>query len=75
MAPASASPPPCDRSEIGQRGRRDADKQDRQDEKEQDKRKHSEGKHETYGPLDIKRDVKDDGRALILYTRREREDK
>ncbi len=27
-----------------------------------------------YGPLDIKRYLKDDGRALILYVRREPED-
>jgi hypothetical protein len=33
----------------------------------------TEGKRETCGPLDITRHVKDDGRALILYTLRKRE--
>jgi hypothetical protein len=32
-----------------------------------------EGKRETYGPLDITRHIKDDGRALILYTLRKRD--
>jgi hypothetical protein len=32
-----------------------------------------EGKRETYGSLDIKRHLKDDGRALILYAPRKRE--
>jgi hypothetical protein len=29
---------------------------------------------EVYGPLDVERHVKDDGRALILYAHRERRD-
>jgi len=28
------------------------------------------GEHERYGPLDVARHAKDDGRELILYTRR-----
>jgi hypothetical protein len=34
---------------------------------------HTGAAHESYGPLDVERHVKDDGRALILYTREERE--
>jgi hypothetical protein len=30
------------------------------------------GKREAYGPLDITRHLKDDGRALILYSSRKR---
>jgi hypothetical protein len=32
------------------------------------------GEHVAFGPLDIKRHLKDDGRTLILYTLRERRD-
>jgi hypothetical protein len=64
MAPASVSPPPGERS-AGERseagGRRPGERTAREE-------------RETCGPLDIERHVKDDGRALILYTRRERED-
>jgi hypothetical protein len=59
MASAAASPPPSNRSEIGQQERRSADEQS------------TAKADEAYGPLDIDRHVKDDGRALILYTRRE----
>jgi hypothetical protein len=34
--------------------------------------KSNDGERDAFGPLDIKRYVKDDGRSLILYTLRER---
>ncbi|HXC23413.1 MAG TPA: hypothetical protein VNU28_02405 [Solirubrobacteraceae bacterium] len=61
MAPASASPqPPSDRSDIAQSA-------------EHSQHRQAGTQHEVYGLLDIERHVKDDGRGLILYARRERE--
>jgi hypothetical protein len=82
MARASASLPPPNRSEIGRRERQSADAQGRRGEGEPDKGEQGGGEQdwggpdkgglgEVYGPLDIERNVKDDGRTLILYSRRE----
>ncbi|MGH2912998.1 MAG: hypothetical protein ACRDJ3_11055 [Solirubrobacteraceae bacterium] len=59
MALASASPqPPADQPDIAQSARRS---------------QHRQGSEqlEVYGPLCIQRHVKDDGRGLIVYARRE----
>lgn len=70
MAPASASPQPpfsrpdgaahAEQPEECQRG--EPGRHERADEDER------------YGPLDIERLLKEDGRALIFYARRERQD-
>lgn len=63
MAPASASPPPPPdhRSDVARSRRRD-------------QREQAGKQREVYGLLGIERHVKDDGRGLILYARREPED-
>jgi hypothetical protein len=66
MAPASASPQPPfrDPGETGQEGQ--ATRRD-----EQDRDGHVRGREEVFGPLSVERHLKQDGRALILYARRE----
>jgi hypothetical protein len=57
-APASASPPPADRPRI------DAGAQPSRGEGADEA-----CAPETYGPLRVEREVKEDGRTLILYAR------
>jgi hypothetical protein len=86
MAPAYASPQsPDDRPDVGQRKGQSEHEQERQTERnrerqqpsrarERERNREREPEHDNvYGPLDIERHLKHDGRVLILYTRRERE--
>jgi hypothetical protein len=62
MAPSSAgSQPPFVRSDVAER-------------KKQSQQAQGGEAPEAYGPLGIERHIKDHGRMLILYARRERED-
>jgi len=66
MPSTPADPPSSDRSEFGRGDRRAATERAAPDPagaSEQDER-------ESYGVLAIERNRKDDGRSLILYTRR-----
>ncbi len=70
MAPASASPqPPSARPDEGRQGGQEPETNRRG---EQDHDGHAQGRDEVYGPLSVGRQVKQDGRGLILYARRER---
>jgi hypothetical protein len=69
MAPASASPqPPSDRPERVGLGGRESRAAHRG---KPDQGGHAEERYEAYGPLNVERQVKRDGRALILYARLE----
>jgi hypothetical protein len=85
MAPASASPhPPSGRSDIAgsegqgseadRRGGIGALRSQAARRGDRDPDENAEARYEPYGPLDIERHAKEDGRALILYARRERRD-
>jgi len=68
MAPASASPqPPSNRPErVGQGGQ-----ESRTAHRGEPDQGHAEGRYEAYGPLSVERQIKRDGRALVLYARLE----
>ena len=80
MAPASASPqPPADRSDIARSAGQGSDiaqgggHGSNVDCREEGGQREQVDKQDgVYGPLGVERLVKEDGRALILYTRRER---
>lgn len=69
MAPASASPqPPSNRPErVGHAGQESGTAH----RGKSDQEGHAGGRCEAYGPLSVERQIKRDGRALILYARLE----
>jgi hypothetical protein len=73
MAPASASPqPPSGRPDEAAHGGQEPEATRRG---EHDQPGHAQRRYEVYGPLSIERHLKQDGRSLILYTRRESQDR
>jgi hypothetical protein len=71
MNPASHSPTPEDRAGLQQGGQAGLEQGGRGAGRNDGKQGTGQ-QGETYGPLDIERYVKDDGRLLILYARQER---
>ncbi|HTA98245.1 MAG TPA: hypothetical protein VK730_11460 [Solirubrobacteraceae bacterium] len=73
MAPASASPqPPSGRSDEARHGRQEPEGARRG---EQDQGRNAQERCTVYGPLSVERHLEQDGRALILYARRESQER
>jgi hypothetical protein len=71
MDPASPSPqPPLNRPEGAGRGWQQPGTCHHAG---QDQDGHTQGRYEVYGPLSVERQLKQDGRALIVYARIESE--